>query len=104
LEKSNPPTNCNEAGRYNYSIAVYKKINRPKAFVRFAGNSLHPTDYPRIDKWATRFKKWIDEGIEEIYFFMYMHDEGKSPELTQYVVESFNKKCKPDIPAVKFVK
>jgi uncharacterized protein YecE (DUF72 family) len=80
------------------------QLTVPKTFVRFVGNSLHPTDYPRIDQWATKFKKWIDEGIEEIYFFMHMHDEGKSPELTQYVVESFNKKCKLNIPAVKFVK
>lgn len=80
------------------------QLTVPKTFVRFVGNSLHPTDYPRIDGWASRFKKWIDDGIEEIYFFMHMHDEGKSPELTQYVVKSFNKKCKLDLPEVKFVK
>jgi len=80
------------------------QLTIPKTFVRFVGNSLHPTDYPRIDQWALRFKKWIDAGIEEIYFFMHMHDEGKSPELTQYVVRSFNKKCKLDLPEVKFVK
>ncbi|MEP7372262.1 MAG: DUF72 domain-containing protein [Chitinophagaceae bacterium] len=83
---------------------LHMQLTIPKAFVRFVGNSLHPSDYPRIDNWATRFKKWIDSGIEEIYFFMHMHDEGKSPELTQYVVEQFNKKCKLDIPEVEFVK
>lgn len=79
------------------------QLTIPKTFVRFVGNSLHPTDYPRIDSWATRFKKWMDAGIEEIYFFMHMHDEGKSPELTQYVVESFNKKAKMNLPEVEFV-
>ena len=82
---------------------LHMNLTIPKTFVRFVGNSLHPSDYPRIDHWAARFKKWIDAGIEEIYFFMHMHDEGKSPELTQYVVQQFNKKCKLDIPSVKFV-
>jgi uncharacterized protein YecE (DUF72 family) len=83
---------------------LHMRLTIPKAFIRFVGNSLHPSDFPRIDNWATRLKKWIDQGIEEIYFFMHMHDEGKSPELTQYVVKQFNKKCKLNIPEVKFVK
>lgn len=89
------------AGRQD---VLHMQLTIPKAFIRFVGNSLHPSDYPRIDNWATRLKKWIDQGIEEIYFFMHMHDEGKSPELTQYVVKQFNKKCKLNIPEVKFVK
>lgn len=88
------------AGRQD---ALHMQLTIPKAFVRFVGNSLHPSDYPRVDNWAARFKKWMDAGIEEIYFFMHMHDEGKSPELTQYVVKSFNKKCKLNLPEVEFV-
>lgn len=82
---------------------LHMQLTIPKAFIRFVGNSLHPTDFPRIDDWAARIKKWKDAGIEEIYFFMHMHDEGKSPELTQYVVKSFNKKIKLNLPDVKFV-
>jgi len=89
------------AGRQD---VLHMHLTIPKAFVRFVGNSLHPSDFPRIDNWATRFKKWLDSGIEEIYFFMHMHDEGKSPELTQYVVSEFNKRCKLNLPEVKFVK
>lgn len=83
---------------------LHMQLTIPKAFIRFVGNSLHPTDFPRIDSWAARIKKWMDAGIEEIYFFMHMHDEGKSPELTQYVVESFNKKAKTKLPPVRFIK
>ena len=76
----------------------------PKTFIRFVGNSLHPSDYPRIDNWAKRLMKWKDEGIEEIYFFMHMRYESLSPELTQYVVKQFNKICKFDLPEVKLIK
>ena len=82
---------------------LHMQLTIPKTFIRFVGNSLHPSDYPRIDLWAKRLKKWIDAGIEEVYFFMHMHDEGKSPELTQYVVERFNKTCNVNLPPVEFI-
>jgi len=82
---------------------LHMQLTIPKAFIRFVGNSLHPSDYPRIDNWAKRLKKWADAGIEEIYFFMHMRYEGLSPELTQYVVERFNKVCGFGLPPVKFI-
>jgi uncharacterized protein YecE (DUF72 family) len=65
----------------------------PKVFIRFVGNSLHPTDYTRIDEWAARIKYWKEKGLKELYFFMHMHDEAKSPELTVYLVDKFNSVC-----------
>ena len=76
----------------------------PKSFVRFTGNSLHATDYTRCDAWVKRIKTWIDKGLEELYFFMHMHDEAKSPELTVYLVDKLNKECKLDIIRPTFVK
>jgi uncharacterized protein YecE (DUF72 family) len=83
---------------------LHMQLTIPKAFIRFVGNSLHPSDFPRIDNWATRIKQWMEAGIEAVYFFIHMHNEGKSPELTQYAVTLFNKKCKLNIPEVRFVK
>ncbi len=65
----------------------------PKTFIRYVGNSLHPTDYTRIDAWIQRMKYWLNKGIEDIYFFMHMHDETTSPELTVYLVDKMNKEC-----------
>jgi hypothetical protein len=36
-------------------------------------------------------KYWLDNGLQEIYFFMHMHDEATSPELTVYLVDKMNK-------------
>jgi hypothetical protein len=33
---------------------------------------------------------WLDQGLEELYFFMHMHDEATSPELTVYLVDQMN--------------
>ncbi|MGF2411370.1 DUF72 domain-containing protein [Ferruginibacter sp.] len=65
-------------------------VTIPKVFIRYVGNSLHKTDYTRCDAWVERMKYWLDKGMEEIYFFMHMHDEATSPELTVYLVDKMN--------------
>lgn len=82
---------------------LHMNLTIPKAFIRFVGNSLHPSDYPRIDNWTNRVKMWLDQGIEEVYFFMHMHDEGKSPELSQYLVERLNDVCNLSLDTIRFV-
>lgn len=69
---------------------AHMRLTVPKTFIRYVGNSLHPTDYTRVDAWIERMKYWIVQGIEEIYFFMHMHDEAFSPELTVYMVDKLN--------------
>ena len=64
-----------------------------KAFIRYVGNGLHITDYMRCDAWVKRIKYWLENGLEELYFFMHMHDEATSPELTVYLVDKLNKEC-----------
>jgi uncharacterized protein YecE (DUF72 family) len=62
----------------------------PKTFIRYVGNSLHASDYTRCNAWIERMKYWLDKGLEELYFFMHMHDEATSPELTVYLVDKMN--------------
>ena len=69
---------------------VHMYLTIPKAFIRFVGNSLHPSDYTRIDEWVNRIKYWLDNGLKELYFFMHMHDEAYSPELSVYLIDKFN--------------
>lgn len=68
-------------------------LTQPKTFIRYVGNSLHQTDYTRIDDWIERIKYWLENGLKELYFFMHMHDEAFSPELTVYLVDGLNKRC-----------
>jgi uncharacterized protein YecE (DUF72 family) len=70
---------------------AHMELTLPKTFIRYVGNSLHPTDYVRIDEWVERIKSWLDKGLKELYFFMHMHNEALSPELTVYLVDKLNK-------------
>lgn len=78
-------------------------LTLPKTFIRYVGNSLHATDYTRIDDWVGRMKYWLDKGMEELYFFMHMHDEATSPELTVYLVDKMNKELGLDLIKPQFI-
>ena len=78
-------------------------LTMPKTFIRYVGNSLHATDYTRIDEWVNRMKYWLDKGLEELYFFMHMHDEATSPELTVYLVDKMNKELGLNLIKPKFI-
>ncbi len=82
---------------------AHMRLTIPKAFIRFVGNSLHPTDYNRADTWVQRMKYWLDHGLKELYFFMHMHDEATSPELTVYLVDKINKECGLNLIKPKFI-
>ncbi|HYM93467.1 MAG TPA: DUF72 domain-containing protein [Chitinophagaceae bacterium] len=75
----------------------------PKAFIRYVGNSLHKTDYIRCDTWVRRMKYWLENGLQELYFFMHMHDEATSPELTVYLVDKLNKECGLNLIKPQFI-
>ena len=77
-------------------------LTMPKTFIRYVGNSLHPSDYTRIDAWVDRMKYWLDNGLKDLYFFMHMQNEATSPELTVYLVDEMNKKCKLDLKKPMF--
>ncbi len=72
---------------------AHMELTVPKTFIRYVGNSLHETDYTRIDEWVKQMKYWLDNGLQELYFFMHMHDEAFSPELTVYLVDALNAAC-----------
>lgn len=74
-----------------------------KAFVRYVGNSLHETDFTRTDAWVKRIRYWLDNGLQELYFFMHMHDEATSPELTVYLVDKLNKECGLNLIKPEFI-
>jgi uncharacterized protein YecE (DUF72 family) len=83
---------------------AHMHLTIPKAFIRYVGNSLHASDYTRCDAWIERMKFWLDKGLEDLYFFMHMHDEATSPELTVYLVDKMNALMGLNLIKPEFVK
>jgi len=82
---------------------AHMELSVPKTFIRYVGNSLHKTDFTRTDEWVERIKYWLDHGLRELYFFMHMHDEAFSPELTVYLVDKLNEVCGLHLQRPQFV-
>ena len=82
---------------------AYMHLPISKAFIRYVGNGLHKTDFSRSDVWVKRIKYWLDNGLQELYFFVHMHDEATSPELTVYLVDKLNKECGLNLIKPKFI-
>lgn len=78
---------------------LHMKLTTPKAFIRYVGNGLHPTDYERIDAWIARIDTWLKNGLQTLYFFIHQHDELKSPELAKYMIDKLNKKARLSLKA-----
>ena len=81
---------------------AHMHITIPKTFIRYVGNSLHSSDYTRIDAWIERMKYWLDKGMEELYVIIHTGDDNKSPELVKYLTESINKFIGIYVPVPKF--
>jgi uncharacterized protein YecE (DUF72 family) len=82
---------------------LHMRLTIPEAFIRFAGNDLHPTDYSRVDDWIQRIRVWKRCGLKRVYFFMHQNEEVHSPVLAQYAVRQFNKHCDAGLPEPMFV-
>ncbi|HEY0433190.1 MAG TPA: DUF72 domain-containing protein [Chitinophagaceae bacterium] len=77
---------------------LHMNLSTPEAFVRFVGNSLHPTDFTRIDEWVMRINSWLQRGLRRVFFFIHMHDEALSPELALYAAKQLNNVCGTTLP------
>ena len=82
---------------------AHMELTIPKAFIRYVGNSLHPTDYTRMDMWVKRMKYWLDQGLEEIYFFMHTHGEIHAPEMITDLADKMNAVAGLHIPKPIFI-
>ncbi|MBL4586610.1 MAG: DUF72 domain-containing protein, partial [Flavobacteriales bacterium] len=68
---------------------LHMRLTTPNCFVRYTGAN-HPSDKTRLDDWIERLKRWTEEGIEEIDFFIHQNIEVESPLLAAYFIKKLN--------------
>ncbi len=69
---------------------LHGSLTTSRVLIRFLGNSLHPSDFTRIEYWVTRLGEWLAAGIHEVYFFMHQPEEAGAIELVQFFVDRLN--------------
>lgn len=70
---------------------LHGRLTTKTAMIRFIANDLHPSDFLRMDAWTARLKTWIDNGLEELYFFVHTPTHVLLPELVSYFVKSLER-------------
>lgn len=81
---------------------LHNRLTVPKAFIRFTGNDLHPTDFKRIDEWVARIHQWLQLGLHELYFFVHTPEKHFTAEMADYFIEQLNKRLTNPLPRIKF--
>ncbi len=81
---------------------LHSRVISDIAFVRFAGNSLHPSDFSRINEWAARLQFWIDKGLKEIYFFIHQPEEVLCADIAIDLITNLNKNLSLNLPMPSF--
>lgn len=79
---------------------LHMRLTTPKAFVRYVGAN-HPSDYPRLDDWLVRLKKWKEQGLQDLYFFIHQNVELESPLLSAYFIKKMNEQLGTDLQVPK---
>lgn len=75
---------------------LHMRLTTPTAFVRYNGANVD-SDYTRLDDWFERLKLWVEEGIQNIYFFVHQNHEEASPLLSAYLIKKFNDELGMDL-------
>lgn len=69
---------------------LHASLTNKSLLIRFTGNEQHPSDFTRLDAWAERLQLWIQQGLEEIFFYIHQPDELGVPELARYFSKKMN--------------
>lgn len=84
---------------------LHMELPTPDAFIRFVGNGgkYLDSDKVRVDEWIVRIKQWLDNGLQQVYFFLHQHDEADTPLIADYTIEQFNKHLGSDLSRINFI-
>ncbi len=75
---------------------LHMRLTNNEAFVRYVGAN-HPSDEDRLEEWVPRLKKWTEQGLQHIHFFVHQNEEKRSPELAAYFIEKLNNSLGTDL-------
>lgn len=76
---------------------AHMRLTTRTTIIRFVGNSLHPTDFPRLDAWAERLAAWGELGLERAYVFLHQPDEAQTVDLADHLEAALERNGIPSL-------
>lgn len=83
-----------------YRELLHMRLTNSEAFIRYVGAN-DASDYDRLDEWVERLKKWQDQGIQKIDFFVHQNEEKASPKLAAHFIKGLNKELGANLKVPK---
>lgn len=72
---------------------LHSSVSAPFTILRFIGNDLHPSDFPRATAWVARLRLWQELGLQRAFYFVHEPDDLNAPEMAQHVIHELNRGC-----------
>ena len=91
---------CDTAGRRDL---LHMRMTTKSAFIRYNGAN-HRSDYNRLKDWIDRLDQWVEQGLENIYFFVHQNVEKASPLLSAFFIRKANKRWGAGLTVPKLAK
>lgn len=82
---------------------AHMRLTTKKTFIRFIANDLHKTDFERLNEWVKRIGAWIENGLEELYFYMHTPCNELMPDLVIYFAKELYKQTRIKIKTPKIL-
>lgn len=76
---------------------LHMRLTSPVAFIRYVGAN-HSSDAERLNDWVARIKKWKNEGLQKLYFFVHQNLEVASPLLATHFIQKLNQELELSVP------
>lgn len=83
-----------------YRELLHMRLTNSEAFIRYVGAN-DASDYDRLDEWVERLKKWQNQGIQKIDFFVHQNEEKASPKLAAHFIKGLNKELGANLKVPK---
>ncbi|RZK60223.1 MAG: DUF72 domain-containing protein [Pedobacter sp.] len=84
---------------------LHMELPTPELFIRFIGNGgiNKDSDRERIDRWIDRISNLVNQGLENVYFFVHQHEEEDTPVLASYAINQFNQRLGAGLREIKLI-
>lgn len=69
---------------------LHMRLTGREAFIRYVGAN-HASDISRLDEWVDRIRKWREQGLQKLYFFVHQNTELESPLLATHFIKELNR-------------
>lgn len=72
---------------------LHMRLTNKTAFIRFNAHNHFEGDRARIDSWVEKAAGWLEQGLEQFYFFVHTPRQLFMPQLVLYFTQRLEARC-----------